>query len=127
MRGQVYDIDGIRIFTFGGAVSIDKSYRVEGLDWFRDEVPNREEYEEGMENLERCGFKVDYIFSHTGPSEVMAELGYGEWSEDETELRRYLQRVADWTSFKEWYFGHFHEDVDLENFHCLMDRVIILK
>ncbi len=28
---------------------------------------------------------------------------------------------------KEWYFGHFHDDVDLEEFHCLMDRVIILE
>ena len=24
---------------------------------------------------------------------------------------------------KDWYFGHFHEDVDVENFHCRIDEV----
>ena len=37
-------------------------------------------------------------------------MGYGEMSDDEVELRQYLQRVADNTEFKAWYFGHFHED-----------------
>ena len=48
-----------------------------------------------MENLEKVDFQVDYILSHTGPREVVAAMGYGELSDDEVELRQYLQRVAD--------------------------------
>ncbi len=110
MRGQVFDIDGTRFFTFGGAHSIDKMYRTEGISWFPDEIPNRMEYEEGWYNLEKADFQVDYILTHSGPREVVAAMGYGEMSDDEVELRQYLQRVADNTEFKAWYFGHFHED-----------------
>lgn len=128
MRGQIYDIDGVRFFTFGGAYSIDKAYRAEGISWFPEEMPNREEYEEGWNNLERVGFQVDYILTHTGPREIAASMGYGELSDDEVELRQYLQRVADNTDFTAWYFGHFHEDTEAEDmFFCLYDEMVELE
>lgn len=128
MRGQIYDIDGVRFFTFGGAYSIDKAYRAEGISWFPEEMPNREEYEEGWNNLERVGFQVDYILTHTGPREIAASMGYGELSDDEVELRQYLQRVADNTDFTAWYFGHFHEDAEVEDmFFCLYDEMVELE
>ena len=127
MRGQVYCIDGVRFFTFGGAYSIDKAYREEGLSWFPEELPSREEYEEGWENLENAGFQVDYILTHTAPREVAAAMGYGELSEGEVEFRQYLQRVADNTDFTAWYFGHFHEDTEVEEvFVCLYDELVEL-
>lgn len=127
MRGQVYCIGGVKIFTFGGAHSIDKWHRIEGISWFPEEIPNREEYEEGWSNLEKVGFKVDYILTHTGPREVAAAMGYGELSDDELALRQYLQRVADNTDFTAWYFGHFHEDTEVDNaFFCLYDEIVEL-
>lgn len=128
MRGQVFDIDGTRFFTFGGAHSIDKHYRTEGISWFPEEIPTKEEYEEGWNNLEKVDFQVDYILSHTGPREVVAAMGYGEMSDDEVELRQYLQRVADNTEFTAWYFGHFHEDTEVEDtFFCLYDELTVVK
>lgn len=127
MRGQVYCIDGVRFFSFGGAYSIDKMYRIAGVDWFAEELPNKEEYEEGWNNLEEAGYKVDYILTHSGPKEIVEDMGYEALSEDEEELRRYLQRIADITEFKVWYFGHFHEDIEMkERFICLYDDVIKL-
>ena len=127
MRGQVFEISGKRIFTFGGAHSIDKYSRTEGIDWFPEEIPTYEEYEEGWMNLEKVDFQVDYIFTHSGPREVVAAMGYGEMSDDEVELRQYLQRVADNTDFEAWYFGHFHEDTEVEDmFYCLYDDVIVV-
>lgn len=127
MRGQVFDIDGTKFFTFGGAYSIDKMFRREGISWFPEEIPTREEYEEGRENLEKAKFQVDYILSHTGPREIVAAMGYGEASEGETELRQFLQRVADNTDFDAWYFGHFHEDTEIEDvFFCLYDEIVEL-
>ena len=102
-------------------------YRTEGISWFPEELPNLEEYEEGWYNLENCGFKVDYILSHSGPREVAAVIGYGEMSDDEVELRQYLQRVADNTEFTAWYFGHFHDDTEVEDmFFGLYDGVIMI-
>ena len=90
-------------------------------------IPNRKEYEEGWYNLEKADFQVDYILTHSGPREVVAAMGYGEMSDDEVELRQYLQRVADNTDFTAWYFGHFHEDTEVEEmFYCLYDDIVVL-
>lgn len=122
MRGQVYQIDGKRFFVFGGAYSIDRAYRDLGFTWFEEEIPSREEYEEAWRNLEACDYEVDYIISHTGPYEVVAELGYEVFDEG-IEQVRFFQQVADRVDFQDWYFGHFHEDADVENFHCRIDEV----
>ncbi|MCR4989532.1 MAG: metallophosphoesterase [Lachnospiraceae bacterium] len=127
MRGQIYNIDGVRFFTFGGAYSVDRYVRTEGVDWFPEEIPTREEYEEGLDNLEACGYKVDYIITHTAPREVAAALGYGEESIDEVALRRYLQQIADEADYKKWFFGHFHEDEVIEEvFVALYDDMVII-
>ena len=117
-------VDGTCFFAFGGAYSIDKMYRTEGVSWFPEEMPTCAEYEEGWHNLEKADFKVDYILSHSGPREVVAAMGYGELSDDEVELRQYLQRVADNTDFTAWYFGHFHEDTEVADMYfCLYDEL----
>ncbi|MCH5267532.1 MAG: metallophosphoesterase [Lachnospiraceae bacterium] len=129
MRGQVFCIDGVKFFAFGGAHSIDKMYRTPGLSWFPEEIPSREEFEEGWNNLEVEGFQVDYILTHTGPREVVAAMGYGDaLSEGEIAIRQYFQRVAENTDFRAWYFGHFHEDTEVENaFFCLYDEMVEVK
>ncbi len=128
MRGQVFDIGGIKIFTFGGAYSIDKDSRTPGVSWFPEEIPSEEEYEEGLASLVKHNFSVDYILSHTAPSEVAAYMGYGELSDGEVQLRKYLQRIADAAEFKAWYFGHFHEDTEVEDtFFCLFDEMVELN
>lgn len=125
MRGQVFNIDGIKFFTFGGAHSLDKMNRVEGISWFPEEIPTQEEYEEGWKNLGKAGFCVDYILTHTGPREVVAAMGYEELPDDEIALRQFLQRVADNTDFKAWYFGHLHMDTEVEDtFFCLFDEIM---
>lgn len=74
-----------------------------------------------------AGFQVDYILTHTGPREVVTAMGYVEMSDDEVELRQFLQRVADNTDFNAGYFGHFHEDTEVEDvFFCLYDEIINL-
>ena len=52
MRGQIFNLGGITFFTFGGAYSPDRRYREEGISWFPEELPSRQEYLEGWENLQ---------------------------------------------------------------------------
>ncbi len=128
MRGQIFDINGTKFFTFGGAYSVDKWCRKEGFSWFAQELPCRAEYEKGWYNLESADFKVDYILSHTAPANVAEKMCYGELSNGESELRRFLQRVAKNTDFKAWYFGHFHEDYETDDkFFCLFNRIKVLE
>ncbi|MDD6170098.1 MAG: metallophosphoesterase [Lachnospiraceae bacterium] len=123
MRGQVFDIEGKKIFTFGGGNSIDKAWRTPKVSWWPEEMPSQDEYEEGLRNLERVNNKVDYILTHTCPQGVVYEMIY-DYKEGEEELQMYLQRIAGSVDFKDWYFGHFHMDEDVENYHCLWDKIV---
>ena len=58
-RGRPYHINGKSIFTFGGATSIDRMYRNQGIDWWAEEVPSKDEVELGLNVA--CSEKFDYI------------------------------------------------------------------
>lgn len=126
MRGNVYEIDGHSYFVFGGACSYNKSELMDGISWWQQEMPTIEEYNYGWENLKLHNYKVDYMLSHAGPYEVLGEMGFGCY-EEALELARMLQRFADNTDFEEYYFGHFHIDEDVEQYHCLMEEIVTIK
>lgn len=110
MRGQVYEIEGKKIFTFGGAYSIDKALRVPGRSWWPQEMPNEEEKKEAEKNLEAVGWKVDYILTHTAPEDTMSV--YHPDHVHEMALNGFLEYIRERTEYKHWYFGHLHRDED---------------
>lgn len=127
MRGQVYEIDGKTFYTFGGAFSVDRDCRIEGSSWFEEELPSQEEYDEGWKNLEKHNYTVDYVITHTAPSEIVSEFGFGGYPEA-LEQTDEFQRMADQMEFSHWFCGHFHIDEDVEDvYHCLMERVVDLE
>ena len=75
MRGQIYEIEGHSFFTFGGAFSYDKERRIEGISWWRQEMPSIEEYNEAVINLTKEGNKVDFIITHDCPSAFYHSVG----------------------------------------------------
>lgn len=108
-RGRLYTIDNYTFFVFGGAFSTDRGWRVKDFSWWDQEIPTGEEMDRGTETLADCGFKVDYILTHTAPSEIMRRMGYGPDRHD-AEFTGYLEWVMYETNFRKWFFGHFHED-----------------
>lgn len=128
---ETFDLDKIiTFFTFGGAYSPDRAYREEGISWFPEELPTRQEYLEGWENLKKSGFKVDYILTHTAPQNIISKMGYKDLPghNEEAPLREFLQQIADLTDFKAWYFGHFHKDCKIADpFFCLYDILSLIQ
>src|SRR5574344_2040824 len=74
MRGQVYEIAGKHIFTFGGASSIDKHLRTEGISWWKEEEFNYREANTAYENLNKIGWEVDYVLTHSAPFSIRNKL-----------------------------------------------------
>ena len=122
MRGQIYNIQGLNFFVMGGAESIDKHHRIEGKSWWRQEIPSRHEFDEGIDNLEKHNWKVDYVISHTCSMRVMEGLGY---ITENNPLNSYFNFIEDELSYKHWYFGHFHDDIDIDGKHTLLYNKII--
>ena len=116
-RGQVFEIEGLKFFTFGGGYSLDKASRTEGRGWWPQELPTQEEYDEGKRNLEKHSWDVDYIITHTlnyKSIQVLAAMDKYNMikpiTSDEAPLNFYLEDVRELTQYKEWFFGHFHLD-----------------
>ena len=123
MRGQVYDIDGKKLFSMGGAYSRDKYMRYENLSWWKEELPNDAEYKEAISNLREVGNKVDYIVSHTAPREIIRRMGKYPDAHD-MELTGFLEWIMYEVEFEHWYFGHWHTDRDItEKFSALLFTV----
>lgn len=142
LRGQMFTLQGRRFFTFGGAKSHDVTdgileaddpdlrrkvkrlegagalYRINHLSWWKEEMPSEAEYEEGRHCLAEHGWKCDYILSHCAPTGIQAEISCGRFSPDA--LTDYLEEIRSQCEYKRWYFGHYHDDMAVDDRHILM-------
>lgn len=111
MRGQVYEIQEKKIFTFGGGYSIDRYMRTAGYSWWSQEMPTDQEMQEAIRNLKKHHYSVDYIITHTAPEDTMSL--FHPFHAEEKQLNNFLEWVRENTKYEHWYFGHLHRDEDL--------------
>ena len=147
MRGQVYQIDGKKIFDFGGASSHDISggilepddpdykakkkaldqgglpYRINHISWWAQELPSENEMEEGLKNLALHGNTVDFVVTHCCSSSTQALLGGGLFTPDV--LTNYLEQIRQTTKFKKWFFGHYHDNKNVNAEEILLYEQVI--
>lgn len=121
-RGQVLTIDGKKIFVMGGARSHDMEYRTEHISWWEQEMPNRQEMERAIESLDRNNWKVDYVLTHCAPRSVQSMLS--EWYENDP-LVSFLERIRQDLNFKHWYFGHYHQDKQINDKFTVLYNTIV--
>ena len=137
MRGQVYELEGLRIFTFGGAKSHDISggileasdpnlrskrkkldkkkelYRINHLSWWKEELPSEEEMAEGLRNL----------ISHCCATSTQERISGGVYQPDI--LTRYFEKIKEMCRYRKWFFGHYHDNVNVNSREILLYEQII--
>ena len=144
MRGEIFEIEGKKIFAFGGARSHDIQdgilnldeeekiyeyykrralFRIKDYSWWDLELPTEEEMKNGINNLEKANYKVDYIISHCCPTSIQTLLGAGEFKKDY--LTDYFQKIMEKCEFKKWYFGHYHDYRQINSQFILLYEDII--
>lgn len=147
MRGQVFEIEGKRFFTFGGASSHDItggildrsdsdfakkkkelnreriSYRILHESWWPQELPSLEEMEEGRRNLAACGNQVDFIVSHCCASSTQILLGGSLFQPDC--IIDYFEELRQTISFRKWFFGHYHDNRNVNAQEILLYEQVI--
>lgn len=111
MRGQVFQINKYKIFTFGGGYSIDKERRVPFRSWWPQEMPSKEEMKEALKTLQKNNNKVDFIVTHAAPRSVMEQ--YNILTPEEEPLNNFLEYIKNTVEYKHFYMGHLHKDVNL--------------
>ena len=125
--GEIYNINGKSILVIGGAYSVDKEYRLlKGWSWFKDEQPNKEivKYIEKQITKQR---HFDIVLTHTCPIKTEPRhmfLPFIDQSKVDKTTELLLQRIADWITFDNWYFGHFHGRWDNGKYHMLFEDYV---
>ena len=127
MRGQVFNIDGLTFFTFGGAMSIDIIERIPNIDYWYEETASFAEIEEGISNLEKYNNKVDYILTHTCSSsslEKIAEL-QNFYIQEYDSNNKFFEFIKNQVEYKHWYYGHFHIDRNINEKETALYKDIV--
>lgn len=111
-RGEIYTINGKKVWVFGGATSVDRDIRTEKLNWWPREVASYAEMNHGIDNLKAIGNKVDYIITHTPPESVIDRL-FG--NSIDCPVAKYLDYIMSTVKYERWYCGHMHIDRYMED------------
>ena len=145
MRGYVFNINGLRVFTFGGARSHDirdgiintdndtwrqlyalaslngLQVRLNHISWWEEEMPSKSEMNRGTESLNDVNNSVDLILTHCCASSTAALMGY----KDVDDCTKYLEQIRQKVNFKKWYFGHYHKNYAVNDKEiCLYDGIV---
>lgn len=122
MRGEIYTICDKTFFCFGGGSSHDKMYRKEGVSWWPDEIPSYQEVNYGIEKLNSKNNCVDFIISHCCSDRNQDKIS--KYYEKDS-LTKYFDFIEDNVKFSHWYFGHYHEDIEIDDKHtCLYQKIV---
>ena len=147
MRGQIFELEEKKIFTFGGASSHDISagilepddpkfklkkkvldrgwepYRINHISWWKEELPSEEEKQEGLKNLQKYHNEVDFIVTHCCASSTQAIMSDGLYKPDM--LTEYFEKIRQTAIFKKWFFGHYHDNRNVTKDELLLWEQII--
>ena len=111
MRGETYELEGKKIFCFGGGISDDADMRIDSGTWWPEEQPTEVQKERAWQTLAQNNNTVDYICTHMGPARFVRFLDFSVTESNEVEL--FLDEIAEKTEYKRWLFAAYHKDKGL--------------
>lgn len=145
-RGYVFDIEGKKFFTFGGAKSHDISggvyepddirdiqrakrsyepFRVNHISWWEEEEPSDEEMKRGLKNLDANNWDIDFVVTHECSSSNLYLL-YSHLGGAQTyTLTNYLEEIRCKLNYKRWFFGHHHDNKAINDKDIMLYEQII--
>lgn len=127
-RGEVYQIQDKKILTFGGAQSIDKENRLDGISWWKEEIPNYKDMDNCIENMKKHQYDIDIIIAHQCPLTLVRMLsGTQNLLLRETDPTcKMLEHIVTNCKFSEFFCGHWHLDIDHGKYHFLYNRIVAI-
>ncbi len=133
-----YEFGEFGVFCFGGALSVDKHHRIEGVSWWKDEIPTVE-HTNKMFNLfinKWCERKIQFMFTHTAPNKLIKYIVNNNYMTTPIcpvsnalnvffENMLYHEDIFN-ENFLHWYCGHFHcnKRFEKEKRTCLFKKTV---
>lgn len=112
-RGEILSIEGLNILCIGGADSIDKAWRQDGISWWTQEKISDTDIEKTVEKGLTCSF--DMICSHAMPAFFMLQNFTPCFQTDsEFSLEKiYCDIENNGGHIPLWIGGHVHKSIDM--------------
>lgn len=128
--GEIYNINGKSVLVIGGAYSIDKYYRLRmGYPWWEDEQPS-DEIKNYVENqLDKVGWKVDIVLSHTCPLKYEPIEWFMEGIDQsgvDKSTEKWLDNIENHLEYSKWYCGHFHGEKVIDKVKFMFKSIEIM-
>ena len=100
-----------------------KVFRIKHVSWWDEELPSDAEIQNAEKNLAKIDYKVDYVISHCAPQSIVSWLMGGYTQPDK--LTMYFEDLALRLNFKNWFFGHYHDDRKIMSKYILLyDQIV---
>lgn len=128
--GEVYDLDGRKAIAIGGAYSIDKAWRIECQSWWADEQPSPEIKARVESTLDRLGWKVDIVLSHTTPLKyepVEVFLAGIDQARVDKSTEKWLNCIEERLEYTKWYCGHYHTEKKIDRLQIMFKDYAALE
>ena len=114
-------LNGINLFYYRGAYSIDRQYRTVGIDWWEQEQVSIDQFIKARELYREV--KPDIMLTHDCPDEVSFHLLKPDQRKYENLTGWALQELFNIHQPKKWRFGHWHQSWQMNisgtDFRCL--------
>ncbi|MBQ2958005.1 MAG: metallophosphoesterase [Clostridia bacterium] len=128
--GEIYNLNGKRAAVIGGAYSVDWMYRTYGRSWWPDEQPSPSVREHVEEQLEKQGWQVDYMLTHTcplryEPTEVFIP-GLDQSTVDKS-TEEWLGQIEQKLTYEKWFCGHFHTEKKIDRLEFMYNNYAVLE
>lgn len=113
-RGSVWEWEGKTFAAMGGAASIDRGVRTEGIDYFKDELITAKQTYDLLDAVDNHGKRVDYFFTHDCSD-------YTPWGfilipdKDSLHNRRVLDGIINYVRPANHWHGHMHKRFEWNN------------
>ena len=124
--GEIFDLNGKQTVVMGGAYSIDKEIRLAyGWGWWEDEQPSEEIKRYVEQQLEKFGWKVDMVLSHTTPLKyepVEVFMSGVDQSRVDKSTEEWLNHIEEKLSYQKWYCGHYHTEKKIDKLEIMFEN-----
>jgi len=129
--GEIYNLDGKRCISIGGAYSVDKYHRLaNNWGWWPDEQPSEDIKKRVEQRLDAENWTVDIVLSHTCPLKYIPTEVFLKGIDQSTVdngTEEWLDKIENKLSYSRWYCGHYHTNKTIDKMRFLFEDFLELR
>lgn len=112
-KAAVFEMNGVKFGSVGGAVSIDRWARKEGTSWWPQENTKYGDVQKFMDLVDVSG-PVDFLFTHDAPNTLPHWDGFVKDDLLSNANRDMMDIVGGAARAKYWFHGHYHRGLQYQ-------------